>query len=534
MYRLPHMRALIVLLICLVSTVASAQTPFDLQPRSGETQSSTPVIKRQASTRLSPEEARGTAGQADSGTVPTVVTSPSNAENTEVNDAQEALAPTETEVSEPEALTPERTPAETEATPEEELTAPSAVESPEVGTISGTPESSDDVSESSPLADPAEPIVNLSPEIAAGSNPFHLAGRASESAIADARKSGLRKSAAPKNNLRVASKKKKIERPGVASSSGPADDIAASEEAPPVSAAVNKDAPEAKPIADAGGTADDASPTEVSAGDAVIAYASDPEVLESPDNGSAEILDKIEDAVESDGRITEVFTGAEIGPISLDEKGGVAGSDYRTLLFWILLVLSLVASVLIYLERQTILGIFRAMNNSNFMDMLYRKRNANSNLIYSMLYVLFFINGGIFLYLIVSKAMQWTAYKYLLLSVVVIAGIYIVKHLIVLAVGIVYPIERLMKSYSFSIILTNSAVGLVLLPLNYVMAFADTKLAMWAMWLGIGVFALFYLMRNLRTTFAALPLASRSYLHFLLYLCTVELMPLGVLWKVLT
>jgi len=499
--------------------MGTAQTPFDLQPRSGESEQSTPVVK-QPTTKLTDAEVRDTQLTTRTSAAPTtepiaattVTATPDDSDNVPVGVDTETIVASDPEAPEeedvPETSEADGVKAPTELAPDvmEEEPIPSDIESEALVITPSTPE------EYSP------PVTSIDVARSSGDNPFHLSDRASESAIAIARRSGAlsstRSTRPPRNNHKISS-------PTIAESSPV-------RSTPPVTDATADAAESAadEPVAD-----------EITSTDGVVSDA-DPSASaiageESHVDGNSEILDKIEKVVESDGRITEVFTGAEIGPISLDDAGA-AGSDYKTLLFWILLVLSLIASILIYLERQTILGIFRAMNNSNFMDMLYRKRNANSNLIYSMLYVLFFINGGIFIYLIVNQAMQWTAYKYLLLSVVIIAGIYIIKHLVVLAVGAVYPIERVMKSYSFSIILTNSAVGLLLLPLNYVMAFADENLAMWAMWIGIGVFALFYLMRNLRTTFMALPLASRSYLHFLLYLCTVELMPLGVLWKVLS
>lgn len=263
----------------------------------------------------------------------------------------------------------------------------------------------------------------------------------------------------------------------------------------------------------------------------------EPSTLEDGENASSAGLSTSpassaleEDATAGDRRVTEVFSGSDIEKLIVTNDN-IKSAPNKLILFWILLLVSLIGSMFIYLERSLIANLFKSINNHNLLDLMFRKRNSNTNIVYSALYVLFFLNAGVFIYLSLQHYIKLPGYLYLVYAIAGVTGIYLLKHFVLLALGWVFPLERMMKSYSFSIIVFNVVGGLLLLPINFFMAFGQADLAKWSMIAGFGIFILFYILRNLRNTLMAWPIASRSGFHFMLYLCTVELMPLAVLWK---
>ena len=230
----------------------------------------------------------------------------------------------------------------------------------------------------------------------------------------------------------------------------------------------------------------------------------------------------------SDSRVTVVYESLEKPDIYLEPE--LSGSN-NIYFFWFLLVLSLACSIIIYLERTLISQVFRALNNNNFLDLLFRKRNRNNNIIYSSLYILFFINAGLFIYLALGHFQETFGVKVLLYLIAGITMIYLTKHFAVLGVGWIFNIQRVMNAYSFTLIIFNVVLGILLLPINYFVAFGSVHTAKTFVFVGMGLALALYFLRSFRASMMSYPLASKSQFHFAIYLITVELLPIFALWK---
>lgn len=254
------------------------------------------------------------------------------------------------------------------------------------------------------------------------------------------------------------------------------------------------------------------------------------EVPQKDSGESLEVTETIDDEAENgDGRVTVIYENLN-KDLTLEENVGPVKRN-NIYLFWFLLILTLACSIVIYLERTLISQIFRALNNNNFLDLLFRKRNQNNNIIYSVLYVLFFLNIGTFIYLVLARYYQMSGAILLIYATLGVTGVYLVKHFILLGIGWVFNIQRVMNAYSFAIIIFNLVLGIVFLPINYFVAFASDTTSNIFIYIGLIAIVLFLLARSFRSVMMSWPLASRSKFHFILYLCTVELIPILVLWK---
>lgn len=154
----------------------------------------------------------------------------------------------------------------------------------------------------------------------------------------------------------------------------------------------------------------------------------------------------------------------------------------------------------------------------------------------SLLINLFFLlSAGLFITLLIQQY-QWVYQPYWMLyaySTAVLAIIYVGKYLFVSFAGWVFNNSQSASSYLFLVAVVNRIMGVVLLPLIVVMAFAETPIALIAITISFGVVTLLFFYRYI-VSFGLL----RSELqvnpfHFFLYLCAVEILPMALIYKLL-
>ena len=98
---------------------------------------------------------------------------------------------------------------------------------------------------------------------------------------------------------------------------------------------------------------------------------------------------------------------------------------------------------------------------------------------------------------------------------------------------IIFPVDKEIKQYSFSLVIFSSILGLALVPFNIIVAFASDSLAQTALYgglltiFGITVFCI------LRGLFLGSKYLSFHKFHFFMYLCTVEIAPAVIVVKLL-
>lgn len=154
----------------------------------------------------------------------------------------------------------------------------------------------------------------------------------------------------------------------------------------------------------------------------------------------------------------------------------------------------------------------------------------------SLLINLFFLlSAGLFITLMIQQY-QWLDMPYWILyaySTAVLAMIYLGKYLFVSFAGWVFNNSQSASSYLFLVAVVNRIMGVVLLPLTVLMAFAEAPIALIALTISFGVVTLLFFYRYI-VSFGLL----RSELqvnpfHFFLYLCAVEILPMALIYKLL-
>ena len=121
--------------------------------------------------------------------------------------------------------------------------------------------------------------------------------------------------------------------------------------------------------------------------------------------------------------------------------------------------------------------------------------------------------------------------RFVFLSVA-IAMAYSIKMILLRFISNVFDMEKPVGLYIFNIFLMVMMVGLLLLPVNILLAYAPEAIRWWTIYISIGIISLLFLYRMLRAVGIWIGIPGFSVFYLFLYLCTFEIAPLLIIWKV--
>jgi hypothetical protein len=160
-------------------------------------------------------------------------------------------------------------------------------------------------------------------------------------------------------------------------------------------------------------------------------------------------------------------------------------SQFRQFLFALLIFLLVLLTLLVTFFRSFISKVYRAFLNENLLNQLHREQGPIVDLPYLFFYLLFFLSGGLFLFLL-ADFYEWPLngshfQKYMMLSGGLLA-LFLGKHLLLKIIEVVFPVEKEISAYSFTIVVFSIILGLALLPVDLILAYGPEegrKLAVW-------------------------------------------------------
>ncbi len=209
--------------------------------------------------------------------------------------------------------------------------------------------------------------------------------------------------------------------------------------------------------------------------------------------------------------------------------------NFRKFFFVAFMGMLVLLTVAFTLFRNSFAKTWRAFLNDNMLTQMHREQGTIANFPYLLMNILFCINLTLFIMsaadifdLRLMEKGNWSTF-FIILGVV--TGIFILKHLFIKIIAIVFPISKQMRLYAFTITIFSAVLGFFLIPLNAFIAYAPDNLRISAFWITVGVIVLTYLFRALRGFFIGGRYIASHQFHFLLYICTVEVAPFLVLLR---
>ena len=200
--------------------------------------------------------------------------------------------------------------------------------------------------------------------------------------------------------------------------------------------------------------------------------------------------------------------------------------------FWLTLFSLIILAIVLNTQKSTLPNLFKSLTNENILKMNKREESGGTSAVYLLLYSIFFLGFSAFMYLVFAGLELFSSgiisWFYILLGLITI---YLCRHIAMYILGTFFPVGKESSLYNFTIISFNLVIGLVLIPINLLLAFGPESFSNGLMYTGLIVFSLVFLLRLLRGLFIAIPYLASNTFHFLLYLCAFEIAPILLLYK---
>lgn len=209
---------------------------------------------------------------------------------------------------------------------------------------------------------------------------------------------------------------------------------------------------------------------------------------------------------------------------------------YKRFIFIVMLVMVVSLTLAVTFFRLLLVKIWEAFRSDVLLHQLHREQGAGMTLAYSILYLLFLMNAGVFAFLgcrYFNIEIAGTNIASLGILTLGISGYFLVKHLMLRFIGFIFPIRKEVSAYEFTIVIFNIVIGLFLAAGILFLAYSPASTTKYWLYGIAGTVGGIYLFRHLRGMFIAAPFIGNHKFHFLLYLCSVEIAPVVLIAKLL-
>lgn len=204
--------------------------------------------------------------------------------------------------------------------------------------------------------------------------------------------------------------------------------------------------------------------------------------------------------------------------------------------FWLTLMMLVFLALISSVYRSQLKRAYRAFSNENVMRMLHREKGTVTYFPYYILYALFVLNAGIYIYLLLRHYKEASHVENLSLLGYVIGGVallLLLKHMVISFLGMIFPIQKETSIYNMTITIFGVILSLVLFVFNILIAYVPTELTPIFIYISFFIIGSIYIFRSIRGLSIGSKFLNHNKFHFFIYLCSLEIAPALILWKIL-
>ena len=178
--------------------------------------------------------------------------------------------------------------------------------------------------------------------------------------------------------------------------------------------------------------------------------------------------------------------------------------------------------------------IIKSGYNYNYSVKLFKEANSGSKRVSSFLNLIFVLNTSVFIYLFTGylniklPLTDFTLIGFLILSITLM---YSIKYLVIKTVGFVFSSDSVASEYISNIWLFNKLLGISLFPIIITLPYINSSMKMPLAYIGLATILIFFIFRIIRS-FQIVFKIKLSIIYWILYLCTLEILPVFVLSKI--
>jgi hypothetical protein len=178
-------------------------------------------------------------------------------------------------------------------------------------------------------------------------------------------------------------------------------------------------------------------------------------------------------------------------------------------------------------------NLFQLIFQSPVRQKQTREQLQQNNLAALFSNILFILNASIFVSLLAVKNawVDFSLYTSIAYSAALFAGLYVFKFLFLWFSGWLFGQTEAIGNYSFIVFLTNKVMGVFLIPAILLLAFSPISVQDFAYNIALIVISILFVYRYLISFSIVRTSLKVSAFHFFLYLCTCEVLPMFVLYK---
>ena len=204
----------------------------------------------------------------------------------------------------------------------------------------------------------------------------------------------------------------------------------------------------------------------------------------------------------------------------------VPAKSKNLLVFWASLFCGLLVAVSLNAKNNILLEIWKSFRNLNYMKLLQKEQKNGWSSPYIILFIVYLINVSIFVRFLAIEykvpILEYSLWKIGLFITALVA----LRHISLYVIA--FMRKRLSEplNYNFIIISVNIMTGLLLLPINLFIAFSNDSISSAAISGGIIILCLSLVIRWFRAFVNSLRIIIGDSFHFLLYLCSCEIVPI--------
>lgn len=178
--------------------------------------------------------------------------------------------------------------------------------------------------------------------------------------------------------------------------------------------------------------------------------------------------------------------------------------------------------------------LFMLVRQTSFRQKQTREQLLQGRLPSLMMNILFLLVAGIFVSVVFTqKKITNIPFWYLVLySILILAGVYLLKFLFLRFTGWVFRVSEAAETYIFIVFLVNKLMAVVLLPLVWLLAFSEGDFNVIVFTISTFIIVLMLLYRYILALAAVRNMVRVSPFHFFIYLCAVEILPVLLIYKV--
>jgi len=178
--------------------------------------------------------------------------------------------------------------------------------------------------------------------------------------------------------------------------------------------------------------------------------------------------------------------------------------------------------------------LFRLFFNTTMKQRQIREQMIQTPLASALLNVFFVLSSSFFIsfllqyYQVIEPEQFWLIFLY---AILFIAAIYLVKFIWLKLAGWLFNVQEAADNYIFIVFIINKIIGIFLLPILILMAFANEDILQVALvisWIGLAGLLIY---RFILTFAAVRNQINVNLFHFFVYLCAFEIAPLLLIYK---